>query len=296
MTATMQQVGRRMAAAEELRSVTHTMRGLAAVNLRRFEIAAEALDAYEEIVERGLQVVVGNPDFPLDIVTAGASVTHSEYALIVFGSSQGLCGPINRHVTQQTTEALDGISGSCVDVMAVGNRLRTELELGGITVSDLVDLPGTVGGITRRAADVLERVELWRIERPNLVVFMSFPAYAGRHTAYEPVVRRLVPYDPDRIRQIAERPWPTRSLPIHTLDTGRLFGELTRQALFVGIHRSFAQTMASVAASRLTAMDGAREKIEEQLAELQRQHHQIRQSSITEELLDVVSGFEVLRS
>lgn len=285
-----------MAAAQELQSVTHTMSGLAAVNLRQFEIAAEALDVYEDIVERGLQIVVSDPDFPLEIIAAAASAPQSEYSLIVFGSSQGLCGPINRHVTQRTLEALAGMTGTCVDILAVGNRLRTELELGGIDVPGQVDLPGTVAGITGRSADVLERVEQWRAQRPHLVVYMSFPAYGGRHGSYEPVVRRLLPYDPDRLRQIAERPWPTRMLPTYTLDAGRLFVELTRQALFVAIHRSFAQTMASVAASRLAAMDGAQEKIGERLADLQREHHRIRQTTITEELLDVVSGFEVLRS
>ena len=52
--------------------------------------------------------------------------------------------------------------------------------------------------------------------------------------------------------------------------------------------------MASVSASRLTAMDAAQRTIEERLTNLHRQHHQLRHSEITKELLDVTSGFELL--
>jgi F-type H+-transporting ATPase subunit gamma len=62
------------------------------------------------------------------------------------------------------------------------------------------------------------------------------------------------------------------------------------------VHRSFAQTMASVAASRLAAMESAQRDIEERLDDLQAKRHRLRQSAITEELLDVVSGFEVLEA
>ena len=45
MTETLQDLGRRIESANELHSVTRTMRGLAAVNLRHYEVAAEATDA-----------------------------------------------------------------------------------------------------------------------------------------------------------------------------------------------------------------------------------------------------------
>jgi len=41
-------------------------------------------------------------------------------------------------------------------------------------------------------------------------------------------------------------------------------------------------------------MQGAERNIREQLSELTMQYHQQRQMSITEELLDIVSGFEAL--
>ena len=41
-------------------------------------------------------------------------------------------------------------------------------------------------------------------------------------------------------------------------------------------------------------MQAAENNIEERLQDLQLQYNQLRQSTITEELLDIVAGFEVL--
>jgi F-type H+-transporting ATPase subunit gamma len=72
------------------------------------------------------------------------------------------------------------------------------------------------------------------------------------------------------------------------------FRRSIRHYLFVSLFRAFAETMASENASRLAAMQGAEKNIDERLVELNAQFHQQRQMSITEELLDIVAGFEAL--
>ncbi|KUK85600.1 MAG: ATP synthase gamma subunit-like protein [candidate division TA06 bacterium 34_109] len=52
--------------------------------------------------------------------------------------------------------------------------------------------------------------------------------------------------------------------------------------------------MASENASRLTAMQKAEENIEERLDNLNSQFNRQRQNAITEELLDIIAGFEAL--
>jgi F-type H+-transporting ATPase subunit gamma len=54
------------------------------------------------------------------------------------------------------------------------------------------------------------------------------------------------------------------------------------------------ESLASENASRLAAMQRADKNIEDLLEELNRGFHRLRQSSIDEELLDLVSSFEVL--
>ena len=48
--------------------------------------------------------------------------------------------------------------------------------------------------------------------------------------------------------------------------------------------------------ARLSAMQAAEQNIDDRLVTLRTRYHQLRQALITEELLDVVSGFEALDS
>lgn len=74
----------------------------------------------------------------------------------------------------------------------------------------------------------------------------------------------------------------------------KLFTALIQQYLFVAIYRACAESLASEHASRLAAMQGAERNIEERLDELTREFHHQRQTTITEELLDIVAGVTAL--
>lgn len=291
MTETLESLDRRIAAATELETVTRTMKGLAAVNVRHFERAAEALDDYQDVVERGFQVLLRSRRVDPGIETeAGRHID----VLAVMGSNQGLCGPINRRMSGFVEESLAGDIDDDSRVVAVGQRMGVELELAGIEVSGHLDLPGTVPGISRVVRELLVLMDEHSAPAREGRIEVAFPRFQGRHGRYEPVVVRLTPLDPEWLRSIAGREWPTRMLPIHRTSWEELFSSLVGQMLFVRLHRAVAQTMAAVSASRLSAMDGAQRTIDERLVGLRSRHHRLRQSQITEELLDVISGFESL--
>jgi F-type H+-transporting ATPase subunit gamma len=69
---------------------------------------------------------------------------------------------------------------------------------------------------------------------------------------------------------------------------------LIREYLFVSFFRACAESLASENACRLAAMQRAEKNIEELLEDLDGRFHRLRQSSIDEELFDVISGFEAL--
>jgi F-type H+-transporting ATPase subunit gamma len=79
------------------------------------------------------------------------------------------------------------------------------------------------------------------------------------------------------------------------MEWDRLFSALVQEYLLVSLFRAFAESLASENASRLASMQGAERNIEEQLEELTQRYHQRRQMAITEELLDIVTGFEALK-
>ncbi len=77
-------------------------------------------------------------------------------------------------------------------------------------------------------------------------------------------------------------------------DSLATLGALVREYLFISLFRACAESLASENASRLAAMERADKNIDDLLQQLQATSRQRRQSSIDEELFDVIAGFEAL--
>ena len=292
MSEQLHELERRIESAEELHSITRTMRGLAAVNLRRYERSALAVNRYAAVVEEGLQVVLrdgGLARLPIEHPLPDAPT-----ALVVFGSNQGLCGPVNRHVADHVEREAQRWP-TLAHVGAVGARMAAELDVVGLSPTSLWELPGAVESIVARAEQVLLRAEAWRADDGVERIVVVFPDYRSRAQGYEPTTLQLWPTDQEWLERLAERPWRSRSLPTTVEPWEQLAVEMLRRSMFVRLHRSFTQTMASVAASRLAAMQTAQHDIEERIDRLQRSRRQLRQEQITDELLDVQTGFDVLQ-
>jgi F-type H+-transporting ATPase subunit gamma len=111
-----------------------------------------------------------------------------------------------------------------------------------------------------------------------------------------PRAARLLASRAEWLCHLRERPWPTRNLPIRTVEWRPLFSALVREHLFVTLYRSFAESLAAEQTNRLASMQASEHNIEERLEELRLVYRQQRQAANTEELLDIASGWEALHS
>ena len=111
-----------------------------------------------------------------------------------------------------------------------------------------------------------------------------------------PTVRPLLPLDPDLVRDLAARTWASRRLPILTMDPEALFASVIRNHLFASVFRAAAEAMATENAARLALMQQAERAIDERVSELLFATRSARQSDVTNELLDVIAGFEALKA
>ncbi|HNW91614.1 MAG TPA: F0F1 ATP synthase subunit gamma [bacterium] len=309
-----EQLRRRVRNADELLAVVRTMKVLAAVNIRHYQQAVIALDEYCTTIEQGFQVVLpllGNqqpppPDnaglpappaavaFPVPPAGDGAAAP-GRCAAVVFGSDQGLCGQLNRQIAAHARTALaaDGIpAGQCL-LIAVGARAADCCAAAGWPPQESIPLPATRAGITPLVQELLLLLDDWHTRRKVDRIFLCHHAYQPGN-ASQPQTVRYLPVDPDWLRELAARPWPSRSLPVIRMDPEQLLAALTREHLFTRLYRACAQSLASEHAARLAAMQRAEKNITEHGRELRRQFHRMRQAAITDELLDIVAGSEAL--
>jgi F-type H+-transporting ATPase subunit gamma len=273
--------------------VVKTMKALAAVNIRQYERAVESLHDYSRAVEMGLQVVLRDrPDF-----TVGAQAApHDRLGAVIFGTDQGMAGAINEQVLSYAMAGMDDLNARREDrtVMAVGERMMSLLEDAGQPVEAVSPVPSSVAGITPRVQDALMTIEAWNRERGLNQIYLFYGTETSG-AASEPHMVHLLPLDQEWLLNLKEQSWPSRVLPCFTMDWDALFSSLIHEYLFISLFRAFAESLASENASRLASMQGAERNIEEMLHELNADFQQQRQMTITEELLDIVAGFEALK-
>ena len=290
---TTESLKRRMKSAGDLLSVVKTMKALAAVSIRQYQRAVDSLKDYNRAVEMGLQVVLKER---MGATTHRKDAVSKRLGVIVFGSDQGLCGQLNEQVASFTMDYIksSGVKKENRKVLCIGARVADYVEDAGQPIDELMTTPGSTAGITPLVQEIIMVIDEWHFKY-NVDHFLLFYNKYLSGANYQPYQVQLLPVSREWLQDIARKKWDSKSLPIFRMDTDRIFSSLIREYLFVSLYRAFAESLASENASRLASMQNAEKNIEEQLQDLHVQFHRTRQMTITEELLDIVSGFEALQ-
>ncbi|HOD31718.1 MAG TPA: F0F1 ATP synthase subunit gamma [Smithellaceae bacterium] len=289
---TTESLKRKIKSAGDLLSVVKTMKALAAVSIRQYQRAVESLTDFNRTVEMGLQIVLKER---MESSVKAKAPAVKRVGAIVFGSDQGLCGQLNEQICAFTLEHFKtaGVKRDNRVILSVGARVADYLEDAGQSLYDVLPTPSSTSGITPLVQEIIMIIDEWHF-RHHLDHFLLFyNKYLGGAT-YHPHMIQLLPVSQDWLKEIATKKWDSKSLPIYRMNGDMIFSSLIREYLFVSLYRAFAESLASENASRLASMQNAEKNIEEQLQDLHVQYHRTRQMTITEELLDIVAGFEAL--
>ena len=283
---------RKIQSAQDLLSVVKTMKALAAVSIRQYQRAVESLNEYNRTVEMGLQITLKKMTRDIPRVKKAA---FGRIGAIVFGSDQGLCGQLNALIVNHALDEMKALEVPKENrsVICVGSRPADILADSGQGILEILDTPSSTAGITPMVQDITMILEEWRFKKQVEHVYLYYNEYISGAN-YHPKTLRILPVDQAWLENLRKKKWESRTLPMFTMDWETLFLSLIREYLFVSLYRAFAESLASENASRLAAMQNAEKNIEERLEELFGQFHSQRQMVITEELLDIVAGFEAL--
>jgi len=284
---------RAVAVTEELRSVVKNMKALASVNIRQCERAAQAVADYNRTIEMGLQIALQRlpphllpPRYP----------PGQKLGAVIFGSDQGMCGQLNDQVVSHASRALKKLAARRGEqvTLAVGARAASRLEELGGHPEVCVQVPSSTAGINRAVEQVLQKIEEWHFTRGiEFVVLFNARPVSGAWYRVRGI--RLLPVDAQWINGLRAKRWPSKVIPMFTMDETKLFQSLIREYLFVSLYRALAESLASENSSRLASMQVAEKNIEDRLRVLTVESRQVRQSAIASELLDIIASFEALR-
>jgi F-type H+-transporting ATPase subunit gamma len=292
MSDTAASLSRQIDSAGDLQSVVRTMKALAAASIGQYEKSVLALADYYRTVELALGACFRESEPSGAIVEQKGQADAGAIGAVVFGSDQGLVGQFNEVIADYAIQTLAALPGK-PKVWAVGERVHARLTDGGLPPIGLFAVPNSVKAVTPLVGQIQIESEEHREkgEYARLYIFHNRPQSGA---LYEPVSQRLLPLDAQWQQGLVKVKWPSGNLP-EVMGPGiATLRALIREYLFISLFRACAESLASENASRLAAMERADRNIDELLANLRNTTRRLRQSSIDEELFDVVSGFEAL--
>jgi F-type H+-transporting ATPase subunit gamma len=270
------------------------MKAVAAGNINQYEFAVASLADYKKTVTLGLAAYFKSEKINTpNTKTQQKSNNENVMGAIVFGSDQGLVGRFNDSLTDFVATSLHALKGT-TKIWAVGERIQLLLNDAGFKTDKLFAVPNAVNAITSLVDEILVKAQE-SMEKEGITTLYIFHNKPKDGAGYKPVMQQLLPLDEKWQHEYFDLQWPTNNLPQIAGKAEPTLLSLISEYLFVSLFKACAESLASENASRLNAMQRAEKNIEELMDDLNNTFNSLRQSSIDEELFDVVAGFEALQ-
>ncbi|HVX12772.1 MAG TPA: FoF1 ATP synthase subunit gamma [Pirellulales bacterium] len=280
---TLEQTTRRLQAVDTIHDIVSAMRAIAAGRIQSAQRALAAARHYEEVVRRGLAIVLrDSPEVDLAFPDRGRST------LLVMTSEQPLCGPFNENVLALTEKRWPQLSGVNEPyLVVVGQRGRRPLKAVGIVPNRVEPAATTLQGV-RDLVKRLAQLVGQRLGTGKLGVLRVIYSRYQSVTEQIATEETLLPTSIDDLRAtvLPLEPHPyQRYLAPQELARG-LIGEFA----LITLYRIATESYASEQASRLIAMDGATHNTERMAQSLASLAQRERQTEITRQVLELVNA------
>lgn len=262
-----------------LLEVVGAMRSLAGMRLRESQLALPAARRYAQTISSAIAAVLR----ALGEIPAPAS-RPEQRAIVLYGAEHGFVGAF----TDRLIAAVQSTASPKDALFVLGSRAASIAAEHGIRAAWMAPMgarPANIPGTVRRLTEELyERIARGDISRVDLVyATQGGPASAAIEH------RTLFPLDAASLAAGTEG----RS-PLGNLTPEVLLEQLTAEYVFALLAEAALESLVSENSARFSAMSAARENVSRKLDTLRATAREIRQTEITTELLDVVTGAQAL--
>ena len=275
---------RRIRSVKNTQQITKAMKMVSAAKLRRAQEKVLAARPYSSVLREMMASILGNEpeDSPALAHPLLARRKEDRILVLLLSGDKGLCGAFNSNVIRRSQQFLAERSSAEFEMELIGRKgrdfyRRRNVSIAGewINIFNNIDFPtcrkisdNVISRFTRREVDAV------------YLIFNEFKSVM-RQTL---IVDRLLPVQVDTaegggsFEYLYEQPAP------------EIFRTLLPRYVDVAVYQAMIESAAAEHAARMTAMDAATRNAEEMIDKLTLHMNRVRQASITNEIIEVVSG------
>lgn len=280
---------RRIRSVKNTQQITSAMKMVAASKLRRAQQKVIASRPYSSLLREMLAGLLDS--LPEDSAVLAhpllARREEKRISLLLISGDKGLCGAFNSNVFRAAESFLSKKAGAELDLALIGRRgrdyyKRTNRHVTGEWV-DLFSKPIEFAAAKEIAGQLIERYTREEVDAVYLL-YNEFKSVLSQKVLLAP----LLPIRPAGGNKGARQEYIYEQAP------ETIFRDLLPRYIEVSVYHAMLESAAAEHASRMTAMDAATRNAGEMIEKLTLHLNRVRQASITNDLIEVVSGAQAL--
>lgn len=278
---------RRIRSVQNMQQITKAMKMVAAAKLRRSQERAEASRPYTETLQEtmaSLAALATGVKHPLLAVRQNVK----KVAYVVITSDRGLCGAYNTNIIRTANEAINADKREVENsIIAVGRKARDFYRKRKGLKEDFVNLGDNISYTD--AKDIADYIMLAYEQEQFDEVYLVYAKFVNA-LRQAPTVSKILPVETPKNENKEERIIEF----IYEPSASEILASLIPRYVGSQIYHALLEGKASELGAKMTAMGNATENAREIVSQLNLEMNKIRQSAITNEILDIVGGAEAL--
>lgn len=291
--ANLKEIRIRIASVQSTQKITGAMKMVSAAKLRRAQTAIINLRPYSNKLNEILKNLSSSAD-EMENMPLFQQRKEANIAIVVISSNRGLCGSFNTNVFKKVehilqTQYAQQVANGNVKLYCIGKKAKEQL----IKNHEITWFNETLLDTSAfdEIADLGEQLMQDFINKKIDSVRIVYNKFIN------PATQELVSEDFLPIQNIKNESESTQTNDyIFEPSKDTILCELIPKILKLQLYKTLLDSIASEHGARMTAMHKATDNANEILKELKLKYNNARQSSITNELIEIVSGAEALNN
>lgn len=281
---TLEQLNKRIETTQDLRNIVSTMKMLSSVSVTQYTKAQDGILRYRCILADGFLALHLNGY--LNGKTPQPNSNCKTLAVLI-GSDNGLVGSFNKNIIKSAQQALKSVHLKDQFYICLGRKICAIAQYGGIKTEYTFPISNTIEEIADIASQLLIHIQevkaKHKIER--VVIFYNKKTNQGAKVQSE----QLFPFG-ENVFSKNKQKWREKTFPLIDMDYNDLFISLIHEYITTMISNAVISSLSAEHYMRMINMQQAEKNIEEKLEEMNLIYAQNRQTEITDELIDIISG------
>ena len=294
--ANLRDIRNRISSVNNTQQITKAMKMVAAAKLRKAQDKMTSTRPYASKIEQVAGRLTQHSDASNPVMRVPEEMNNVLF--IVIGSDRGLCGGFNNNLFKDVEKRLednfsDHLNDGSLSLITVGKKATAYFKKRKYNV--IQEFPGFFDSIEyQKTSDIMERVTGQFIEGEFDEVYISFNEFKSV-IAQTRRTQKVLPIDAKSIGKSKSDNASESSIDyLYEPNSQAILDKLLPLHLNMQLWRAVLESNASEQGARMTAMDSATENAKDLERDLRLEYNQARQSAITTEISEIVSGAQAL--